>query len=335
MRRIFFLLILIFFVCLGIYYVTKNNTHLDGRAFIGINKSKDYLVGITTKNEIVTASFTNPEMWEKIDYEVQSGITPKLQTTKNNNYLLYGKGEKSVIYNLETKEKKEIPYSYDSIIIGEITPDLLLFSNDKRNNNLVISRIQEEKQEKILTLPPLQENEEVSVAWGFNNTLWYAIIPTEDDGGGNFIPSEKNTFYQINLSTKKVLQKIPNIASLSPSWFSDEIIITRINSGITKIHKKGNTEETLITEFDTQLQKLLCEFGNETTVKCYGYNFALDQLFSFKLFDKNSGNTIYTQTYDESNVFPTSYVVDPTSKTLYLLNLKEDGKLYKELIPTP
>lgn len=335
MRKIFILLILVLLVSLGIYQANQSSPSPKKHAFIGINKAKDFLVGITTGNEIVAASFENPEIWEKIDYEVQGGITPKLQTTKNNNYLLYGKGEEAVIYNLETKKKKVIPYSYDSVLIAESTPDFLVFSNEEKTENLLVTRVHNENREIILKLPPLQENEEFNVAWGFNNTLWYAVIPTEDDGGGNLIPSEFNTFYQIDLATKKVLQTIPNIATLSPAWFSDEVILTRTNSGITKIYKKEKTKETLVTEFDTQLQKLLCEFGNETTIKCYGYNYALDQLFSIKLFDKNSGDTIYAQTYNEEMVFPASYLVDPSSKTLYLLNLKEDGKLYKEIIPTP
>lgn len=335
MKKIFILILGVLFLGTIYFQLTKPTGQKNEQRFVGLQNSKNFIVGSTIDNTVVYASFSKPEEWLPLDDISQTGITPQIQTTQNSDYILYGKKNESVLIDLTTHTKTTIPYPYDNLVLENNGPRLLVIEDTKNSQHIALSILENSKKEEIITIPKPNEQENISVVWGGDNSLWYGISTFVDDGGGNEIISDNNIFHQIDIGTKKITRTIKKVKALAPSPYSNDLLITKAHGASTQVYLEHSNTQKLITTFENMKQKLFCDFENETTILCHGYNYSLNQLFLVTLFDTNSGDIQYSRTYDEKKLFPSSYTVDQTTHTLYLLDLLQNGKLYKEIIKNP
>lgn len=317
------------------FQITKHNNPTNEQRFVGLQHAKNFIVGSTIHNTVVYASFDKPEEWFPLGDISQTGITPQIQTTQNENYVLYGGKNKSLLINLTNKTQTTIPYPYEQLFLENKGPKLLLIESSNNTQNITLSILQDNKKNELLKIPKPKEKQNISVVWGGSNSLWYGITTFVDDGGGNEIIDDNNTFHQINIESKKIVRTIKNVKLVTPSPYNDDLLITKGTGTKTEVFIENTGIKKLLTAFDNQKQKLFCDFENETSVLCHGYNYQTNQLFIVTIFDIASGDIIYTRTYDEKRVFPSSYTLDQTTHTLYLLDVQQNGKLYKEIIQNP
>lgn len=326
---------MVLFLSTLFFQSNKKNKNQNEEKFVGLQHTKNFIVGSTTNNVVLYSSFLKPNEWLPVDTISQTGITPQIQTSLNSDYILFGKKDESILLNLTNQTKTSLPYSYENLVLENNGSRVLIIEETKNKKDIVLSILDKSKKEQIITIPKPNAQENISVVWGGNNSLWYGISTFVDDGGGNEIISDNNTFYEISIPKRKIIKTITNIKALAPSPYNDELLITKTRGAGTQVYLEKNNSQKLITTFENQKQKLFCDFENETTILCHGYNYSMNQLFLVTLYNTTNGDIQYSRTYDEKKIFPSSYTVDQTTHTLYLLDLLQNGKLYKEIIKNP
>lgn len=332
MKRVFILTGIILFLGALIFAPRPESTppKLDRAQFLG--HTKDYIVAIINGHSVATTNREKPGSWSIVGEGVFTADTYLLQTSRKNNFILFPTTGGSTLVDLDQQSSQNISHPFTDILLAPHGNSLLL-AEPIDHKKLKISLLTPSQKSEIITIRVQEEQEQLFIDWDGQNNVWYGYVTMYDDGGGTITPSETSTFFKLDLTTKKQTTTKKNIRTIMPSSYTDDYLFSVAEDQHINYFISKNNVVTKFATTNNGVEEMTCDFGNTTTILCEGVAYNRNPDIFIRLFSIETLQVTSEKFFNAEKILPTFFTLDQATKNLYMVNLVENGVMYKETIP--
>lgn len=310
--------------------VTPQQTHIPTIKSSFITHTAHTFINVDEEGTIQTSDLNYPTFSTVIDTVTPNNDGVFVQAAVRGDTILYVHDDTTVIAHLATNTSSTIPFPIDELLLSPDGNQIARVHDHGTKTSLSV--INDGIERQFLTIPKPQPTEKLFLAWSARNTIWYSVIPMIDDGGGTLYPADSNIFYELDMKSGTVVQKIANIQTLTPSPYRNELLktIARSNTKLDLILTQ-NGYDSLLETIQTDEKTYDCQFSNEDSILCNGMLYSNGQ-FYVRLYGTLKKIVHFERMYDSKKFLPSFLMTDSFNDNLYMVNRAEDGVLYKERI---